>query len=145
MKYIASISLSLYNSLTINIEITIMQNRRLKLKQVRQEIFKNLPKYFMCSFETLGTGLRNIPMATEFKPEIIWRFASNSIDVKFRKLIVNKTSNQKQAFHLLAKHYPSGTITDIIEEHMSNNKTSLDESIQMIVDDILINIQNNSI
>ena len=122
-----------------------MQNRRLKLKQVRQEIFKNLPKYFMCSFETLGTGLRNIPMATEFKPEIIWRFASNSIDVKFRKLIVNKTSNQKQAFHLLAKHYPSGTITDVIEEHMLNNKTSLDESIQMIVDDILINIQNNSI
>ena len=145
MKYIASISLLLYNSLTINIEMAIMKNRRLKLKQVRQEIFKNLPKYFMCSFETLGTGLRNIPMATEFKPEIIWRFANNSIDVKFRKLIVDKTSNQKQAFHLLAKHYPSGTITDVIEEHMSNNKTSLDESIQMIVDDILINIQNNSI
>ena len=139
MKYIASIFLSLYNSLTINIEITIMQNRRLKLKQVRQEIFKNLPKYFMCSFETLGTGLRNIPMATEFKPEIIWRFVNNSIDVKFRKLIVDKTSNQKQAFHLLAKHYPSGTITDVIEEHMSNNKTSLDESFKMIVDDILNN------
>ena len=139
MKNIASISLSLYNSLTINIEMAIMKNRRLKLKQVRQEIFKNLPKYFMCSFETLGTGLRNIPMATEFKPEIIWRFVSNSIDVKFRKLIVDKTSNQKQAFHLLAKHYPSGTITDIIEEHMSNNKTSLDDSIKMIVDDILNN------
>lgn len=139
MKYIATTSLLLYNSLTINIEITIMQNRRLKLKQVRQEIFKNLPKYFMCSFETLGTGLRNIPMATEFKLEIIWRFVSNSIDVKFRKLIVDKTSNQKQAFHLLAKHYPSGTITDVIEEHMSNNKTSLDESIKMIVDDILNN------
>ena len=116
-----------------------MKNRRLKLKQVRQEIFKNLPKYFMCSFETLGTGLRNIPMATEFKPEIVWRFVSNSIDVKFRKLIVEKTSNQKQAFHLLSKHYPSGTITDIIEEHMSNNKTSLGESIKMIVDDILNN------
>ena len=116
-----------------------MKNRRLKLKQVRQEIFKNLPKYFMCLFETLRTGLRNIPMATEFKPEIIWRFVSNSIDVKFRKLIVEKTSNQKQAFHLLAKHYPSGTITDVIEKHMSNNKTSLDESIKMIVDDILNN------
>ena len=114
-----------------------MQNRRLKLKQVRQEIFKNLPKYFMCSFETLGTGLRNIPMATEFKPEIIWRFVSNSIDVKFRKLIVNKTSNQKQAFYLLGKHYPNSTITDIIEEHMTNNQTSLNESIQMIVNDIL--------
>lgn len=115
-----------------------MQRRRLKLKQVRKQLFKTLPKYFMCTFETLGTGLRNIPIATEFKPEIIWRFVSNPINVKFRKLIVEKTSNQKQAFHLLAKHYPSGTITDIIEEHMSNNKTSLDESIQMIVDDILI-------
>ena len=41
MKYIETISLSLYNSLTINIEMTIMKNRRLKLKQVRQEIFKN--------------------------------------------------------------------------------------------------------
>lgn len=139
MKYIATISLPLYNSLKINIEILIMQRRRLKLKQVRKQLFKNLPKYFMCTFETLGTGLRNIPIVTEFKPEIFWRFVSNPIDVKFRKLIVEKTSTQKQAFHLLAKHYPSGTITDIIEEHMSNNKTSLDESIQMIVDDILIN------
>ena len=41
MKNIASIYLSLYNSLTINIEMTIMKNRQLKLKQVRQEIFKN--------------------------------------------------------------------------------------------------------
>lgn len=139
MKYIATISLPLYNSLKINIEILIMQRRRLKLKQVRKQLFKNIPKYFMCTFETLGTGLRNIPIVTEFKPEIFWRFVSNPIDVKFRKLIVEKTSNQKQAFHLLAKHYPSGTITDIIEEHMFNNKTSLDESIQMIVDDILNN------
>lgn len=37
------------------------------------------------------------------------------------------------------KYNPSGTITDIIEEYMSNNKTSLDESIQMIVYDILNN------
>ena len=41
MKYIVTISLLLYNSLKINIEMTIMKNRRLKLKQVRQEIFKN--------------------------------------------------------------------------------------------------------
>lgn len=38
---IVFVSLSLYNSLTINIEISIMQNRRLKLKQTRKEMFEN--------------------------------------------------------------------------------------------------------
>ena len=49
--------------------------------------------------ETLGTGLRNIPMATEFKPEIIWRFASNSIDVKFRKF------NSRKKHPIKNKHF----------------------------------------
>ena len=33
--------LPLYNSLKINIEITIMKNRRLKLKQIRKQYLKN--------------------------------------------------------------------------------------------------------
>lgn len=39
MKYIASIHSILYNSLKIEIEI--MQNRRLKLKQIRKQYLKN--------------------------------------------------------------------------------------------------------
>lgn len=39
MKYIASIYSTLYNSLKIEIEI--MQNRRLKLKQIRKQYLKN--------------------------------------------------------------------------------------------------------
>ena len=41
VKHIATISLLLYNSLKINIEISIMQNRRLKLKQFRKQYVKD--------------------------------------------------------------------------------------------------------
>ena len=76
-------------------------------------------------------------------PMAKWALATNPVDVQFRTVleqtIKDKHIENKKSYRLLAKHYPSGTITDIIEEHMSNNKTSLDESIKMIVDDILNN------
>ena len=75
----------------------------------------------------------------------LWSLTTNPIDIKLRTILEQTIENQSvdkvvnSSERLLGKHYPSGTITDIIAKHMSNNKTSLDESIQMIVDDILAN------
>lgn len=51
MKYLASIFSTLYNSLKINIWIKIMQNRRLKLKQIRKEIFNKRKHFFIAKME----------------------------------------------------------------------------------------------
>ena len=144
MKYIASISLSLYNSLTINIEITIMQNRRLKLKQVRQEIFNKRNHFFIAKMEYTQSFFKTFMKShLSLNPMAKWALATNPVNVQLRTIleqtIKDKHIENKKSYILLSKHYPSGTITDIIEEHMSNNKTSLDESIKMIVDDILNN------
>lgn len=144
MKYIATISLPLYNSLKINIETSIMQNRRLKLKQVRKEIFKQSKHFFIAKMEYTQSAFKTfLKNHLSMSPMAKWALATNPVDVQlrtvFEQTIKNKHIENKKSCILLAKHYPSGTITDIIEEHMSNNKTSLDESIQMIVDDILIN------
>lgn len=80
-------------------------------------------------------------------PIALWELASNPIDIKLRAILeqtienqsANKVVKASTSTKLLGKHYPNGTITDIIEEHMSQNKTSLDESIQMILDDTLVN------
>lgn len=148
MKYLASISSTLYNSLKINIWIEIMQNRRLKLKQIRKEIFNKRKNFFIAQIEYTRPSLKEcMRNSISMNPIALWELASNPIDIKLRAIleqtIENKSANKvvkaSTSTKLLGKHYPNGTITDIIEEHMSQNKTSLDESIQMIVDDILVN------
>lgn len=125
-----------------------MQNRKLKLKLIRKEIFNKRKHFFIAKMEYTSSALiewmRN---SVSMNPIALWELASNPIDIKLRtvleKTIENQSTNKvvkaSTSTKLLGKHYPSGTITDIIEKHMSNNKTSLDESIQMIVDDILVN------
>ena len=125
-----------------------MQNRKLKLKLIRKEIFNKRKHFFIAKMEYISSVLiewmRN---SVSMNPITLWELASNPIDIKLRtvleKTIENQSTNKvvkaSTSTKLLDKHYPSGTITDIIEEHMSNNKTSLDESIQIIVDDILVN------
>lgn len=119
-----------------------MQNRRLKLKQIRKEIFNKRKNFFIAQTEYTRPSLKE---CMSMNPMAKWALATNPIDIKLRTVLEQTIENQfvdkveKSSIRLLGKHYPSGTITDIIEEHMSNNKTSLDESIQMIVDDILVN------
>ena len=119
-----------------------MQNRRLKLKQIRKEIFNKRKNFFIAQIEYTRPSLKE---CMSMNPMAKWALATNPIDIKLRTVLEQTIENQfvdkveKSSIRLLDKHYPSGTITDIIDEHMSNNKTSLDESIQMIVDDILVN------
>ena len=119
-----------------------MQNRRLKLKQIRKEIFNKRKNFFIAQIEYTRPSLKE---CMSMNPIALWELASNPIDIKLRTVLEQTIENQSTdkvanaGTRLLGKHYPSGTITDIIEEHMSNNKTSLDESIQMIVNDILVN------
>lgn len=121
-----------------------MQNRRLKLKQVRQEIFIKRKHLFIAKMEYTQSALKTcMKNSLSLNPMAKWVLTTNPVNVQLRTLleqtIKNKHIENKKSCILLSKHYPSGTITDIIEEHMSNNKTSLDESIKMIVDDILNN------
>ena len=121
-----------------------MQNRRLKLKQIRQKVFNKRNCFFIAEMEYTQSLLKTFMKShLSLNPMAKWALATNPVDVQFRTVleqtIKDKHIENKKSYRLLAKHYPSGTITDIIEEHMSNNKTSLDESIKMIVDDILNN------
>ena len=116
-----------------------MQNRRLKLKQVRQEIFNKRNHFFIAKMEYTQSFFKTFMKShLSLNPMAKWALATNPVNVQLRT-IKDKHIENKKSYILLSKHYPSGTITDIIEEHMSNNKTSLDESIKMIVDDILNN------
>ena len=121
-----------------------MQNRRLKLKQVRQEIFIKRKNFFIAKMEYTQSALKTFMKShLSLNPMAKWVLATNPVNVQLRTVleqtIKDKHIENKKSYILLAKHYPSGTITDIIEEHIFNNKTSLDESIKMIVDDILNN------
>ena len=122
-----------------------MQNRRLKLKQIRKEIFNKRKHFFIAKMEYTSSALKEwMRNSISMNPMAKWALATNPIDIKLRTVLEQTIENQfvdkveKSSIRLLGKHYPSGTITDIIDEHISNNKTSLDESIQMIVDDILL-------
>lgn len=125
-----------------------MKNRRLKLKQIRKEIFNKRKHFFIVKIECTRSGLKEwMRKSISMNPIALWELASNPIDIKLRTILEQTIENQSTnkivkastSTRLLGKHYPSGTITDIIEEHMSDNNTSLDESIQMIVNDILVN------
>lgn len=125
-----------------------MQNRRLKLKQIRKEIFNKRKHFFIAKIEYTSSALKEwMRNSISMNPIALWELATNPIDIKLRAILeqtienqsTNKVVKSSTSTKLLGKHYPNGTITDIIEEHMSQNKTSLDESIQMIVDDILLN------
>lgn len=124
--------------------MAIMKNRRLKLKQVRQEIFIKRKNFFIAKMEYTQSALKTFMKShLSLNPMAKWALATNPVDVQLRTVleqtIKNKHIENKKSCILLAKHYPSGTITDVIKEHISNNKTSLDESFKMIVDDILNN------
>ena len=58
MQYIESIYLILYNALKINIESTIIQNIRLKLKQLRKEIFNKRKHFFIVKMKHKGSALK---------------------------------------------------------------------------------------
>ena len=128
-----------------------MQNRRLKLKQIRKEIFNKRKHFFIAKMEYTSSALKEwMRNSISMNPIALWELATNPIDIKLRAILAQTIENQSTnkvvkastSTRLLGKHYPSGTITDIIEEHMSQNKTSLDESIQMIVDDCLTQVES---
>ena len=102
-----------------------MQNRRLKLKQIRKEIFNKRKHFFIVQMEYTSSALKEwMRNSVSMNPIALWELASNPIDIKLRtvleKTIKNQSTNKvvkaSTSTKLLGKHYPSGTITDISRE-----------------------------